>query len=69
MGGKVVGYRKQVKQIAYYELLNAGHFSYNEQPAVIVNILKESVIPTASITSRLRGSNEHIGHRHHDTAG
>lgn len=29
ISGKVVGYRKQVKQIAYYELLDAGHFSYN----------------------------------------
>lgn len=41
MNGKVVGYRKAVPQIAYYELINSGHFAYQEQADVICNILKE----------------------------
>lgn len=30
-------------QVAYYELLNGGHFAYTDVPFVITNILKELV--------------------------
>lgn len=40
VNGKVVGYRKSVPQVAYYELLNSGHFSYSDQPSVISAIVK-----------------------------
>lgn len=41
VGDKVVGYRKAVTQVAYYELLNSGHFMYNDQASVVSAILSD----------------------------
>lgn len=37
--GSSVGYGKQVKQVKYSELLNAGHYIINDQPKVFAYLL------------------------------
>jgi hypothetical protein len=61
--GKVVAYKKAVTQVAYYELLNSGHFAYSDAPAVIKNILKDLVVPGEHQEKR-GGDQEHIRHEH-----
>lgn len=43
MGGNVVGYSKQVKQLKYTELINSGHYSPVDQPDIFVALLKDWV--------------------------
>lgn len=37
--GNVVGYSKAVNQVGYYELLEAGHYAYNDQAKIIAGII------------------------------
>jgi hypothetical protein len=41
INGKTVGYGKQVKQVRYAELLGSGHYIANDQPDVLVTLLKD----------------------------
>lgn len=38
--GTIVGYTKSVKQIAYSEILNSGHFILHDQPKVLSVLFK-----------------------------
>jgi hypothetical protein len=40
---KVVGYGKAVKQIAYSEILDAGHFLPHDQPRILSTLFKKWV--------------------------
>ncbi len=39
----MAAYTKAVKQIAYYEVLSAGHYTANNQPKVIASIIKDTL--------------------------
>lgn len=41
--GKTVGYTKAVKQMAYAQILEAGHYSLHDQPHVIAPLIRSWV--------------------------
>lgn len=46
--GSSVGYGKQVKQVKYTELLNAGHYLVNDQTKVFAVLLNNWLVGLAS---------------------